>query len=114
MAGGRLVEGAHERKQRRLAAPGGADDGDELAWADLQRDVLDGGHVHLVATAELAPDRVEADPDRLAEEVRELLRHRLRLWHQHRQLLAILALRKRCYLVRSCHHRYRFGLGLQN
>ena len=70
--------------------------------------------MHLVAAAELAPDRVEADPDRLAEEVRELLRLGLRLRHQHRLLLAILlVLRKQRNLVRSRHHGYRFGQGLE-
>src|SRR4030081_3437568 len=57
VAGRGLVEAAHQRKQRRLAAAGRADDGDELAGPDLHRDVFERGYMHLVAAAELSGDR---------------------------------------------------------
>ena len=74
MAAGRPVEAAHERQQRALAAARRADDGYELARADVEGHVLERGHVHLVAAAELAGDGVQAQADRLAEEVAELVR----------------------------------------
>ena len=51
---GRPVEPAHEREQRALAAARRPDDGHVLTGADVQRDVAQGRHVHLVPAPELA------------------------------------------------------------
>jgi hypothetical protein len=56
-ARGRLFEAGDDPKQRRLAAPGRADEHHELAVLDLQLDVVDRDH----ATAELLRHVSERD-----------------------------------------------------
>src|SRR5262249_8540064 len=57
---GRRVEQPQNREQRRLAAPGGAGDGDVLAGADLQVDVVERVCLDLVGVEDLL-DTVELD-----------------------------------------------------
>ena len=94
VAGGGLVQPAHEREQRCLAASGRAHDRHELAGTDLQGDVLQRGDVHLVAVAKLARYRIDAQPDRLAQEVGEFLRRcsfgdRVENRRRQRRLMAV-------------------------
>ena len=44
VAGRRLLEAGDHAQQRRLAAAGGAEQGHQLAGADFERHVLDGGN----------------------------------------------------------------------
>ena len=76
MAGGRAVQAAHEGQERALAAARRADDGDVLARPHVERHVVQGGDVHLVAPAELAGHRVQSESDGLAQQVAELVMHR--------------------------------------
>src|SRR5207245_7029018 len=99
------------------AAGGRAGDRDELAGSDLQRDVFQGGDAHLVAAAELKPHRIEPDPDRLVEEVRELLRRRglrFRQQDRRRQVRRLDgALLEKRHRFRSVHQRDRLGQSLE-
>ena len=72
------VEAPHQREHRALAATGRPDDRDVLARADVERDVAQRRDTHLVAAAELSRDCVEAETDRLAEQVSELIELRRR------------------------------------
>ena len=107
MTGAGAVETAHEREKRALAAAGRPDDGHELAGADVQGDVTQRRDMHLVPAAELARDGVEAEADRLAEQILELVLVRRRRrsldggdgLHEHGyggRLAVVAVLRTRC------------------
>ena len=68
----------------RLAAAGRADDGDELARADLEDTSRSAVDTHLEVTAELARDGVEPEADRLPDEVRKRVLRVLRRGQQDR------------------------------
>ena len=57
-AGGRLLEAEQRAAERRLAAAGLADEAEDLAPADLERDVVDGPDVADDPAEDARPDRV--------------------------------------------------------
>jgi hypothetical protein len=71
-AAGRIVEAVDEFEQGRLAAAGGADQHNELARLDRQRDVGDSG-AGLIRCVKLLGDVFEADLGRGVWPDRELL-----------------------------------------